>query len=225
MFTVHPRVTRISKDWTDRFRQVDPATLGHLVEEGVMASEIKPLFGPIKVVGPAFTVRALGADSAIVHYALELAAPGDVIVVDRGGDREHACWGEMVSLSAQALGIQAAVIDGPATDVVEIRTLGFPVFCRGVSALTTKLLGTCGDINVPVLCGGVVVHPGDLILGDDNGVVVVRPDAVTSLFEKALAAQRREEALRDQLRAGKPLSRLSGASELIGGKLNAPPRP
>ena len=196
-------------------KDVEPATVGHFRHHGFIDPAIRPILKDVKVVGPALTVKTPGADSTVVHKVMELAKPGDVLVIDRCGDQKHACWGGMVTLSAHLKGLAGGIVDGPATDVDEIEELGFPLYCRGLSAITTKLLGFGGEINTVVQCGGVTVEPGDLIVADRNGIVVLKPSEAEEVATKALAMQEAEKTLAQELRNGKSLPSLSRANAII----------
>ncbi len=214
MATVNPRDFRPVPDaLMERLARIVPATLGHLFTFGFVDSAIRPLSGAatLRVLGRAVTVRAYGTDSAVVHAAIDIAEPGDVLVIDRGGDEHCACWGEMTSLSAKVKGLRATVVDGAATDIAEILAMGYPVYARAISAFTSSAKGDQGDINVDVSCGGVTVHPGDVVLADENGIVVLPPDGIEAALAPAEPRQAREAWMREQLLAGRPLSELSGA--------------
>ncbi len=212
---INERVEKISKDIVERYKEVEPATIGHFRNFGFMSSVIKPAFYDIKLVGPAVTLRIPSMDSTLCHKVIEIAKGGDVIVIDRCGDDEYACWGGVTTLAAKQRNISGVIVDGAITDIVEIKKERFPVYYKTVSALTTKLLGIDGEINIPVQCGGVVVNPGDLILGDANGIVVIPPQEAESILEEALKRQKKEEGLIKKIKEGKPLARLSGADSLI----------
>jgi regulator of RNase E activity RraA len=181
---------------------VDPATFGHHAEVGFMRPEMKPINKHSKMVGPAYTVRLLGRDSCALYYALEHAPKGSVIVVDRCGDRTYACVGEMVALFAECQGFAGIVIDGPATDSIAIEKSGFPVFCTGISVVTTNVIGISGSQDVPISCSGAMVRPGDIVFGDADGVVVIPPDNYEGLLAKAEEAVVREVSLRQHFREG-----------------------
>lgn len=166
------------KDLLEKLRDIEPATIGHFVEAGAMDPRIKPLFDDAKIVGRAVTVRISGSDSTALHCVMGQVGPGDVVVVDRMGNDTHACTGEVVALAAKCRGAEGIIIDGPATDPLAIREMNLPVFCTGISVLTTKLLGLGGEINVPIQCGGVPVFPGDIIIADVCGVLVLKPEQV-----------------------------------------------
>jgi 4-hydroxy-4-methyl-2-oxoglutarate aldolase len=198
-----------------RYRRITPAGMGHHVEAGIMDPALKPVQANVAVVGPAVTVQCLGRDSAVCHKVVDLLRPGDVLVIDRGGDRRYACWGEMMTLAAQLRGVAAVIIDGLATDIQFIRGCPMPVFCRGITPLTTQLTGQAGSINLPVQCGGVVVAPGDLICADDNGIAALaaaEAERLVELFEREEAG---DAEFRDDLLAGKLPSELSGIDALI----------
>lgn len=218
MISINPRVnSEVDAALMQRLALIVPATLGHLRTFGFIDSAIRPLSGttPLRVLGPAVTVRSYGNDGAVVHAAIDLCRAGDVLVIDRGGDSRCACWGEMTSLAAKVKGVAATIIDGAVTDVAEILAMGYPVYARAITALTTVSRAEQGDVNVDVSCGGVVVHPGDLVLADENGAVVIAPHDLAHLLEEAEPRQAREPRWREALAAGRPLSELSGARDRI----------
>lgn len=192
----------LTQETIDRFMKVDPASFGHHVVGGFMKPAMKPISPKMKMAGPAYTVRFPGKDSIALYYALQKAPKGSVIVVDRCGDDTYACVGEMVALFAECRGMAGIVIDGPATDSVAIAKSGFPVFCTGISVVTTNVLGISGEVDVTVNCSGAVVRPGDIVFGDADGVVVIPPDGYEELLAQAEASVIREEKMRAHFRAG-----------------------
>jgi regulator of RNase E activity RraA len=218
---IKERVNTFSKELIEKFKAVEPPTVGHFRHDGFMNPRIRPLFPEALMVGPAVTVKTPANDSTMVHKVLEIAQPGDVIVVDRCGDTMHACWGGVVTMAAHLRGFAGAVVDGVATDLVEIVELKFPVYCTGTSAITTKILGLGGEINTPVQCGGVIVHPGDLVTADANGVLVIPPEDVESVMEEALKRQEREKSVIQKLRDGQHLADISIANKVIREKMSA----
>lgn len=146
----------------------------------------------LKIAGPACTVKVYPGDNLMVHKALDVAKPGDVIVVDTSGSTMTAVLGDLISTKARHRGIAGFVIDGLIRDLEGIRELGdFPVFARGVTPIGPLHRGP-GEINCPVSAGGVVVHPGDVIVGDLNGVVVVPRTIADELLERLQAGSRKE---------------------------------
>ena len=197
-------------------------TLGHFLEQGFVDPEIRTMTGPVKLVGRAVTVRTVVPDSALVHRATDLLRPGDVLVVDAGGEGRHAPVGEMVALAATARGATGIVVDGMCTDLEEIRAMGIGLFARGTSLLTTKLHGLPeGGINVPVLCGGVRVEPGHVVLADGNGVAVLAPEVLTGVLDAVRASDAGEEELRAHVEAGGSLAERTGATRLVHDALGA----
>ena len=167
---------RFTTEIKERLSKVEPATMGHYLHYGFMDTRVKSMLQNVNVVGTAFTVRTNVNDSTMVHKAVSLAEEGDILVIDRTGDGKHACVGEIVAYAANARKLAGIIIDGPCTDIQAIREIGIPVFATGLSPITTKLYGESGEINTVVQCGGVNVHPGDVIVADDNGVLVLPQD-------------------------------------------------
>lgn len=171
------RGKKLSAEIIDAYRSIAPATIGHMPGARVMTSAIKPGYSNCSVVGQAFTVRSVGIDISATSKACELIEAGEVMVVDRAGDLEHACIGEFRALDQQRKGVEGWIIDGASTDILEVAEMKFPIFARTWSALVGQALNSSsGFVNGPVSCGGVVVMPGDLIVADDNGVAVLTPE-------------------------------------------------
>ncbi|MBO1901219.1 RraA family protein [Leucobacter weissii] len=191
-------------------------TLGHYLEEGFADPGVRRLTGRSRIIGPAVTVRTSATDSTMLHHAAGLVEPGQVLVIDTGGDARHAPLGEVVAAQLVARGAAGAVVDGVITDLDEIEALGLPVHARGTSMLTTKLHGIdAGGLNVPVALGGVPVHPGDVVLADANGVLVVPAGVLETVVATALADDAEEPELIAELRGGAPLGGLTGATETV----------
>jgi RraA family protein len=140
-----------------------------------MCCDIHNLANDAPIVGPAVTVKVFPGDNLMVHKALDLISPGDVIVVDASGNHNNAVIGDLVASKAQHRGAAGFVIDGLIRDLPEVKSVGLPVFARGVSPIGPLHRGP-GEINYPISCGGIVVLPGDIIAADESGVVVVRQD-------------------------------------------------
>lgn len=194
---------------------VETATIGHVLHDGFLDRGIRAMVAGRRVVGCAVTVRIPAMDSVLLHHAVSHARPGDFIVVDRCGDDRHACWGGMVTHAAALGQVAGAAVDGPCTDLSEIQRCNFPIWARGLSPITTKQLGIGGALNVPVVLGGQVVHPGDLVLADDSGVVVLPRERAEAVGRRALAMQQFEVEALEKMRAGTRLSELSGATRRV----------
>jgi regulator of RNase E activity RraA len=211
MFTVKPLPQPVDPAQLKKLQACETATIGHFLHGPFMDPEIRAVLPERRVAGTAVTVMVPAVDGTMMHWALGHVRPGDFLIVDRAGDRRHACWGGVVAVAAKEAGVVGAAIDGYGTDFEEIRAQGVPMWCRGPSPITTKLLGLEGAFNVPVSCGGVTVHPGDAILADESGVVVLRPAQIDWVVEEAMRRQRLEPDRLRRLRAGEKLHRITGA--------------
>ncbi len=208
MITVNPKVERLSPALVEAYKDISPATLGHALESG-MDSAVRTLWKPVNLVGPALTVRTQPEISTALARAIGIAEPGDVIVMDRGGDTRHANWGEIVTIQAVERGIAGLVTDGVVTDRTAIERMRIPVFCRGTSAMTVKRLGIEeGAVNVAVSVGGVVVNPGDMVLADEDGVMIVTPEEAEAYLAYGQEKEAWEIWIRAEAAAGRPHSEL-----------------
>jgi len=205
-------------------RTIEPATLGHVFFFGFMDTAIRPVFRRVNVVGPALTVRAPGPDGTAIHYALSLVQPGDVVVIDRGGDMSYACFGEMTARAAKQRGAAGVIADGLVTDIIQIEEIGVPVYAKGASARTGRLLDLGGEVNTVITCGGVTVRPGDLIHADDNGILVIPMEDAERAVEVGLQREARSGDLRMWIDQGKDLAEFSGARRLVEGDPPGTPR-
>jgi len=151
-----------------------------------MDSRIKGLSQGMKVVGPALTVKVPPSDNLMIHKALTLVKPGDVLVIDGGGDHAWALLGFLMVSTAIKLGLAGMVADGCIRDAAEIRSSGFPVFAAGINPNGPMKNGP-GEINFPIQCGGQLIHPGDMIVADDDGVVVVPQAHAAGTVDKVKA--------------------------------------
>ncbi|MCL7942277.1 RraA family protein [Halomonas sp. ATCH28] len=193
----------------------ETATIGHFRESGFIDPNIRSVLSKTRIVGTAITLSLPPTDGTLLNHAMRLVRPGDVLIIDRQGDKRHACWGGVLTHVAKELGLAGVVIDGMATDAESIRKLSFPVWSRGVSALTTKLSGQGGSMNVPISVGDVVVQPGDAILADESGVLVLSCDEIETVAVHAIELQEEEEEVLSRLSQGECLPDISGATSLI----------
>ena len=158
---------------------------------------IKPLKEEYKIAGRAITVKIAVGDNSAVLIALREAKPGDILVVDAKADLYRAIAGDFVIGMAQTLGIGGIVVDGVVRDIVGIKQLNFPVFSRGTTVAASGKYGV-GEINIPISCGGVGLLPGDIIVGDADGVVVIPQTTEQDILKKAL-----DKIVKDEARASK----------------------
>ena len=167
-----------------------------------MNADIRPLFSGAKLVGPAKTAITLPGQNAAIHRTLINARPGDVLVVDGGSSREFGPFGDILASACQGKGIAGLVIDSTVRDLAGIRALGFPVFCLGTNPSATVKTDP-GKIDVPVNCGGLSVAPGDLIIGDEDGVVVIPKKIIQVVLTSATAIAEREKSILGEIAKGK----------------------
>lgn len=191
------------KDIVRRFEEV-PTTCISDAMQGLnnLDSSIKPLKDEYKVAGRAFTVKMPVGDNQAVLRAIREAQPGDVLVIDAKGDTYRAVAGDFVVGMAQTLGIKGMVVDGVIRDIQGIRDLDYPVFCKGTTVAASGKAGM-GEINVPISCGGVTIQPGDIIVGDADGVVAVPQAEAETILAKAIEKMKKDEE-RASLISGKP---------------------
>jgi len=204
----------------EQLRGLGTATLGHLTDFG-FAQGLLPVFRPARAVGAACTVRIPRLDSSAVHYALGVIEPGEVLVVDTTGETGRACVGGGVAYAAKRAGAVGIVVDGPATDWEELKAHGLPVWCRGMSALTTRSLALEGAVEVPVRVAEAVVHPGDVVFADSDGVFFLAPGEVASVVETLREREARSAGMLRRLDAGEKMPDITG----VRARLDALRRP
>ena len=189
---------------------ISTATLHEAMDKrNTMKPVIRPLWQPLALCGPAFTVQARPGDNLATHWALAVAPAGSVLVVTHEEDTECAGWGEIASVAAMARGLRGLVTDGAVRDTEACRRLGFPIFCQGVSIKGTSKVYP-GALNIPIVCAGALVRPGDYIVADEDGVVVVPREEAEDVLHKALERDQREAEIMERLRAGELTVNLLG---------------
>lgn len=178
---------------------------------GALPAAIKPVIDGVKVCGRAFPVKGKGGDNVWLHRALAKARKGDVLVADVSGVHEYGYWGDVMTTAARARGIAGLVINGCVRDKMEIIESGFPVFCRGFAIRGTgKDFAGPGFINQPLDMEGITIYPGDLILGDDDGVICMPAARVPEAIKKSHAREKKEQETMAQLRGGKTTMQIYG---------------
>ncbi|MEN8195380.1 MAG: RraA family protein [Pseudomonadota bacterium] len=203
----------LSRDILDGFIGLAASQVGDAMNrEQIMAAAIKPTAEGTRICGQARTVNAMAGDNGIIHAAIPHARPGEILVVNGMGVEDVAIWGEVMTHAAQKQGIAGIVLDGAVRDVAEMREMGFPVFCRAVVPRGPHK-GFGGTIDGAISCAGVAVSPGDLVIGDDDGVAVVPLAEVGVVQAAALAAQKREWAWLEEIARGKTTRELLGLPE------------
>jgi 4-hydroxy-4-methyl-2-oxoglutarate aldolase len=178
---------------------------------GALPSAIKPIDGSFRLCGPAFTVDCPPADNLWIHRAVYRAAPGEVLVVSVRGFTEAGYWGEILSSAAIARQLGGLIIEGGVRDIEQIGALGFPVFAAKVCLRGTSKESTSdGSVGVPIRIGDVTVHPGDAVVGDADGVVVVRATEVPAVAFAAQARVEQERLSLDRIHSGASTLELLG---------------
>lgn len=194
---IYTEIDRADPKLVESFRDYPSSNIGDMMNRMYcIGGGIRPYSKVNKLVGTALTVNAPEGDNLTMHYAIEIAKPGDVIVVNGYGSKSRSICGEMMFTEAIARGIAGFVIDGCIRDVDSLITLELPVYAGGVTPQGPWKFGP-GEINVPIACGGQVVFPGDIIVGDPDGLVVVRkadaPEVLKATKEKFASEQMRLE--------------------------------
>ena len=177
----------------DSLRGLATSLLSDNMARASGAIGLSPHHRPAPMAGTAVTVRTRAGDNLAIHRAFDFCRPGDVLVIDGGGELGQALMGEIMASYAESLGVVGLVIDGAIRDVAAIRAREFPVYARGVTHRGPYKNGP-GEINVPVTVGGMVVHPGDIMMGDEDGVLAIPPQDAPAVIEAARRQGEKEAA-------------------------------
>jgi 4-hydroxy-4-methyl-2-oxoglutarate aldolase len=183
---VRTNINRVPPETVEAFQSLASATIHEASgKKGYIDCRVRALAPAMRICGPAFTVVCPPGDNSMLHKALERALPGDIIVATVGGAEEYGYWGELMTVSALAKGVGGLCIEGCVRDAAAIAALGFPVFCTGRCIRGTGK-GAIGLINYTLFFGGAAVEPGDLIVGDEDGLVVIPRRDCAEVLEKSL---------------------------------------
>jgi len=212
---IRAKIERTDPKIVASFRKI-PSTIVSdcLNRQYAMRADIKPIFQNIHITGCAVTVQSTVGNNLMSHEAISVAHPGDVLVIDGRGYVDTSIWGGVQALAAKRRGIAAVIVDGAIRDVAEMRRSRFPVFCKGVVP-TGPHKGWGDSVNVPIQCGGVPVNPGDLIIGDDDGVVVVPREEAVEVLRLAKARVRLENEWRKGVARGRTTLDVIGLAEVV----------
>ena len=208
-------IQRVPAELVEGMRAYPTATIHEAYgAQGALFNTIKPIHPDMKLCGTAVPVKTRPGDNLIAHKAIYVAAPGDVLVVETASFVEAGFWGGIMTVAAQQRGIAGLVTDGAVRDTAEMIKMGFPVFSQGVSIKgTTK--NCLGTINHPLQLAGVAINPGDLIVGDADGVVVVARADVADVLAKAKQREEKEAKISAELAQGDTTLALYGFSEQL----------
>lgn len=203
----HPHVVvrsieRTPLDSVDALAPIGTATVHEAMGRiGYLGPELAPIQRDVRVAGTAVTVSSHPGDNLMLHAAVEVCEPGDVLVVTTTAPSTHGMFGDLLASSLMARGVRGLVIDAGVRDTADLRAMGFPVWTRHVSCQGT-VKATPGSVNVPVALNGVAITPGDVVCADDDGVVLVRRQDVSWALEQSNARLAKEEGTRARLEAG-----------------------
>lgn len=208
-------IERVSQDLVEAMRAYPAATIHEAYgAKGALFNTIKPIHPDMKLCGPAVTVEARPGDNLIVHKAIYVARPGDILVVDTSSYAEGGFWGGVMTVAARQRGIAGLVTDGAVRDTEEMIQMGFAVFSQSISMKgTTK--NCLGTINHPLQFSGVNIEPGDLIVGDADGVVVVAGTDVPDVLAKAKQREEKEKKVYAELEQGRTTLEIYGFSQQL----------
>lgn len=192
-FRIRTQFDRVSPDLVETARKLPVANVSDSMHRLTGTGALKRYHREGRMAGPAFTLRTAPGDNLLLHKALDLARPGDVVVVDAGGVLQNALIGELMISHAKQRGLAGVVIDGAIRDRDDLYQINFPVFARGVSHRGPYKNGP-GEIGYPIALDGMPIQPGDLILGDGDGVLGVPKEDAATVLEQAKAKQQAEQA-------------------------------
>jgi RraA family protein len=197
------RTRKVGADVVERFRSLPVANISdNMSRMGAGGARLRPMHAGGVLAGPAVTVKSRPGDNLMLHKALDLAEAGDIVVVDAGGDLTNSLMGELMLAYAEKKGVAGIVIYGAIRDSAYMRASNFPVFAAGITHRGPYKDGP-GEINVPIAIEGMVIHPGDLIVGDDDGVVCVPFDDCDQVYKAASAKHAAEQSQMESILAGK----------------------
>jgi RraA family protein len=201
-FRIFPKVRKVSEEVVNEYKNfVTPHLSDNMNRLNAVSAAIRPIHTSGKLVGSAFTVKTRPGDNLMIHKAIDTAGPGDVILVDAGGDVTNSLIGEIMVSIAKKNGVEGFIIDGAIRDSEALRDMNYPVYAKGVTHRGPYKDGP-GEINVPIQIGGTIVNPGDVILADMDGIVVVPAEFSEELVNKVYATMNMERNMLEAIENG-----------------------
>ena len=209
--------SRAGKNVVSQFKDLPIAAISDsMYKRNTLAACIKPAYTPFRqFAGSALTVQALPGDELLALKAIETAEPGDVIIVAGTSQASCALWGGIMTVMAKTRGVAALVTDGLVRDVEDIRNCEFPVFCQGITPVAPVMDSGSGDMNFPIAIGGVVVNPGDIVVGGEDGVVIVPRDLAEEVVKAVHFRQEKEKGWLDRIHSTKEMILADKVQELL----------
>jgi 4-hydroxy-4-methyl-2-oxoglutarate aldolase len=202
MSVVVRNINRVERSVVEGVGEIGVATIHEAQErKGLLASYMRPIYRPCHMAGPAVTCEVPPGDNWMIHVAVEMCKPGDVLVVAPTSPCEDGYFGELLATSLKSRGVKGLIIDAGIRDIKELTQMGFPAWSKAVFAQGT-VKETLANVNRPLICAGALINPGDLIVADDDGVVVVRKNEAADIVQKSIAREEKEAKSRKRYIAG-----------------------
>ncbi len=218
MVNIITEITRPTASQVALAKSVTPATIHEAQgRTGALDPSIQPIKPGLTVCGPAVTVSCAPGDNMMLIAAINVAKPGDVLVVSAGGHRPQGGFGEVLTTACVSRGIAGLVIDACVRDGAAIRDMNWPVFSTGL-AMQGTVKETLGSVNTPMVVGGILIHPGDIVSGDDDGVVCLKREDIDRIGALSVVKEQKEEEMMEALRTGADILELSGIGQRLESK-------